>query len=120
MASGSTWSPRSAYLYLVCLITLVMIVFSAANLVRAIVELVYPEPSSSAIGVPSVRLGEEPPQVDAKLLEEQREIQRQWSLRSGVIKLVGNGAMLALAGPLYLYHWRKIQRDNGSGPRPSG
>jgi hypothetical protein len=28
-----------------------------------------------------------------------------------VLSLVGNGAMLLLAGPLYLYHWRKIEHE---------
>lgn len=39
---------RSGYLYLVCLITLVMVIFAAVNGVRNVVELAYPDPGAHA------------------------------------------------------------------------
>ena len=115
MSSKTTWQPRSIYLYLVCLITLVMVVFSTVNLVRALAELAYPEPApvvSTVVRVPP------PPGQTAEIEEvdpeKQREVQRQWALRRSVLNVVGSLAMLLLAGPLYVYHWRRARGNSGS------
>ena len=113
MPDNITWSPRRIYLYVVCLITLVMMIVAAVSLARAIVELAYPEPGfvySIRVPVP----GESPaaPEVDEKQLQEQREAQRRSAQRRAVISLVGNATMLLVAGPLYAYHWRTIQRGS--------
>jgi hypothetical protein len=105
------WSPRNTYLYLVCLITLIIVIFSTVNLVKAVVELLYPEPQTSlAVQYPvAPRSIEGPPEIDQKQLEEQRDMQRKWALRRAVLSLVGSAAMFLIAGPLYVYHWRKIE-----------
>ena len=109
------WTPRNIYLYLVCLITLVMIIFGTVNLVRAVVELVYPEPVPEVVRVvPTAAPGAEvtaPPQPSEEEIAAQQKSQRQWALRHAVLNIVGNGALLLLAGPLYLYHWHKIQQE---------
>jgi len=53
-----TWEPRSVYLYIVCLITLVMVLFSVVNIVRASVELIYPEPQRA---MPVIKVPPSPP-----------------------------------------------------------
>ena len=123
MANKTTWSPRRVYLYLVSLITLVMMIVAAVSLARAVVELVYPEPGF----VYPVRVlvpGESPaaPEVDEKQLQEQREAQRRSAQRRAVISLVGNATMLLVAGPLYRYHWRKIEKgaDEATAAQASG
>ncbi len=37
--------------------------------------------------------------------------QAQQSKRQAVLGLVGGAAMLVVAGPLYIYHWRKIETE---------
>ncbi len=112
MHPTSAWSLRNIYLYVVCLITLVMVILATVQVVRSAVELIYPEPEQPS--VPRlVAPGERPidPEAEAQLAEEQRAVQRQWNVRNAVLNLVRNGAMLLVAGPLYLYHWRKIERE---------
>ena len=120
MSDRSTWSPRNIYLYTVCLITLVIAIFATVNLVRAAVELVYPEPEPRLYEVPMpIRApgAEAPaaPEVSEQQLEEQRETQRQWSIRRSILNLVGSITMLLVALPLYVYHWRKIETEPAAG-----
>jgi len=106
MNARNSWTPRNIYLYLVCLITLVITIFALTNAVRSTVELAYPEPTRFAVP----RLPEEA-NGDPELEEQQAELQRQWSQRQAILSLVGNGALLAVSVPLYLYHWRAIGRE---------
>ncbi len=47
MATQDRWGVRSLYLYLVCLVTLVMAIFAAVQMVRSGVELLYPAPATT-------------------------------------------------------------------------
>lgn len=108
VAATSRWSLRNIYLYLVCLITLIMVIVAAVGLVRNVVELAYPDPGYYDRPMVSVdgetKQSEEEAAAQQKLWEDQ-------ALRNAVLGLVGNGAMLLIAGPLYLYHWRKIEGE---------
>ena len=108
MTVRATWSLRNLYLYVVCLITLVMVIFSAVSLVRSLGGLIYPDPGYYVMISKPVQGGAD---FDAAEYEMQQENQRQQSMRQTVLSVVGNGAMLLLAGPLYVYHWRKIERE---------
>ena len=102
------WSIRELYLYLVCLITLVILIFASVDVVRNAVELIYPEPGWVAAPV----LEPEVPEAEREALQrQQQEMQLRWSQRRAVLNLVRSGALLAVAGPLYIYHWRKIERE---------
>jgi hypothetical protein len=120
MNTKTIWEPRTIYLYLVCLITLIMIIVSGTNAVRAVVELAYPEPELS---VPSVEVLPAPGGETARPVqpetEEQRLVRRGWSLRNAMLNLSGNLAMLLLAGPIYLYHWRKVRQITRAEAAPS-
>ena len=116
-SSSSIWSARNTYLYLVCLITLIMIIVATVSLVGSVAELLYPEPQQD-VG----RYAVKPPvpvegglEIDEEEIARQQEIQRQWSLRRFVLDLVRNAAMLLLAVPIYAYHWRRIQRSTDAG-----
>ncbi|HEX2771865.1 MAG TPA: hypothetical protein VHN18_05465 [Micromonosporaceae bacterium] len=95
---------RSLYLYLVCLITLVISIFAAVSVVRNIVELAYPDPAY--YGYPAKEPG---------LTEEERrrheDVARDSQRRQAVLGLVGSGTLLLIAGPLYAYHWRRVQSE---------
>jgi hypothetical protein len=102
------WNIRHIYLYLVCLVTLLMLVFGGAGLARNIAEVLYPQPQATAPAVTAVAPGETA--YDPEAWAAQQEVQRQWDRRSTVLGLVGNAALLLVAGPLYRYHWRRVQR----------
>lgn len=105
-------SLRSLYLYLVCLVTLIISIFAAVNLVQAAVELAYPDPGYYVEYAPEEeRLTEE-----ERALRDQRAIDSQ--RRQAVLGLVGSGTTLLIAGPLYVYHWRRVQQELPSRRRP--
>lgn len=100
---------RSVYLYLVCLMRLEMVIFAAVSAVRNTVGLLYPDPGSFAY---------EPvygPEGKEELTDEQRDDREEAfqdaERRRAVLGVVGAGTMLLLAGPAYLYHWRRVQAE---------
>ncbi len=99
------WNIRSIYLYLVCLVTLIMLIFGTAGLVRNVAELIYRQPALAAPMVTAVAPSEL--DYDPDRWEQEQEVQRQWDRRSTVLSLVGNLALVGVAGPLYRYHWRR-------------
>jgi hypothetical protein len=120
MSAQERLTLRNAYLYLVCLITLVIAVFAAVQLVRAAVSLAYPDPGW---------YGYAPEPVDGAPSEEeqrrQQELAEDSQRRHAVLELVGSGTTLLIAGPLYVYHWRRVQselphRTGGDAPAPTG
>ncbi|HEX5594943.1 MAG TPA: hypothetical protein VFX61_02820 [Micromonosporaceae bacterium] len=107
MAIQDRVSLRNIYLYLVCLVTLVISIFAAVNVVRASVELAYPDPTYHAVVEP-------PSKVPGVTEEEQRRYQqtvRDAQRRQSVLSLVGSATLLLIAGPVYLYHWRRVQAE---------
>ncbi|CRK59392.1 hypothetical protein [Alloactinosynnema sp. L-07] len=93
---------RNLYLYLVCLVMLVIATFAAVTLVRATVELAYPEPYVAFEGKDPAG-GTRSPDYEQAARDSQR--------RQAVLSLVGSGTTLLLAGPIYVYHWRRIQAE---------
>lgn len=103
MAVQDRLTLRNVYLYLVCLITLVIAIFATVSLVRGVVELVYPDPGYYGYG--------KDPGLSAEDQLRQEELARDSQRRQAVLSLVGSGTMLGIAGPLYLYHWRRVQAE---------
>lgn len=105
--AGSRWSLRNIYLYLVCLITLIMVIVGAVGVVRSGVELLYPEPTM----MEPLPKGEGAPDMTEEEWKRQQEIGRQQSRRWAILNFVGNVALVLIAGPIYVYHWRKIEEE---------
>jgi hypothetical protein len=104
---------RNLYLYLVCLITLVIAVFAAVQLVRSTVALIYPDPGFYGYyGDPG------PGGPSEEEILRQEELSRDSQRRQEVLSLVGAGTTLLIAGPLYLYHWRRVQSELPARGRP--
>ena len=93
------WTVRNTYLYLVCLITLAIAIIGVVGTVRGLVSLLYPEPVRVATDV----------DVEKGTLEAEIVVQQRWSQRYAVLDLVHNVALLAIAAPIYVLHWRKIE-----------
>lgn len=99
------WDLRALYLYLVCLITLIIVIFSAASLVRNIVELAYPDPYASGY------VGDRPSGMSQMEWERQQRASQDSARRNDVLALVGSVTLLGVAAPVYLIHWRKVQAE---------
>ncbi|HZL06337.1 MAG TPA: hypothetical protein VFE45_13140 [Coriobacteriia bacterium] len=110
------WSLRNIYMYAVCLITLIMVIVGAAMAVRSAAELVYPGYDYYlSAPVPMEKGGTALSEEDRA---EQERLQKAQSTRQAVLGLAGNLAMVFIAGPIYLYHWRKIEKEK-VGPAPA-
>ena len=95
---GVDW--RSLYLYAVCLITLLVVLFATVALINAIMNSIIPDPAyidtySKPENMPS-----------AELLAQQEESNQIRALKSIFTSFV----TIAIAGPLYLYHWRQTKK----------
>jgi hypothetical protein len=110
MAAQDRLTLRNVYLYLVCLITLVVSIFAAVQLVRSAVGLAYPDPGYGYYGYAPPTDGSGGAISDAKL-KRQEEIARDSQRRQEVLGLVSSGTTLLIAGPLYIYHWRRVQKE---------
>jgi hypothetical protein len=102
------WSLRNIYLCLVCLITLIMVIVAVVGLVQNTVRLIYPEVGYYY----SEPLKDAGDGLTAEQIKEQQDLDQQRSRQQAVYQLVGNVAMLLVAGPLYVYHWRKIEVEH--------
>lgn len=105
MAASGRWSLRNIYLYVLCLITIIMVIVATVNLVRGTVELAYPDPGYYGGPIEKV------PGMSEAEFEKQQRVARESSRRQAILNLVGSAAMLLVAGPVYLYHWRKIESE---------
>ncbi len=112
MAFQERLTLRNVYLYLVCLVALVISVFAAVNLVRNTVALMYPDPGYPGYYGPEVP-GEGPGLSEEERLR-QEQLARDSERRYTVLELVGSGTTLLIAGPLYIYHWRRVQSELAS------
>lgn len=101
------WDIRSIYLYMVCLITLVIFIFAVSNLAGNLVELVYPRPYyQDPYSKPGV---EETSAADkAKMMEYQQEQDRYYAVKGGI----ESGILVLVSVPVYLYHWRRIEKGS--------
>ncbi|MCV2490870.1 hypothetical protein OF117_16060 [Geodermatophilus sp. YIM 151500] len=107
MALPERLTIRSLYLYLVCLVTLVITIFATVNLVRGVVEVAYPDPGYFGYVAP---VEGEPAPSEAEI-RRQEELAERSQRRQAVLGLVGSGTTLLIAAPVYLYHWRRVQSE---------
>jgi hypothetical protein len=118
------WSIDQLYFYLICFVMLITIIVGVTTLVRAGIDLIipYPESGRETPYFPKdyyeykTPPGENPSQLPADVIErelkEQEEfmadINRRNNVNQAILSLFRGVAMLIVAFPVYLYHWRKI------------
>jgi hypothetical protein len=102
---------RNVYLYLVCLITLVVSIFAAVQLVRGAVGLAYPDPGYYGYYGDPAPVDPPGEENSAEDLKRQEDLARDSQRRQEILGLVSSGTTLLIAGPLYLYHWRRVQAE---------
>ena len=96
--SGFDW--RSLYLYAVCLITLMVCLFSLVSLIRSGINAVYPDPAYIDPYATA-------PKVNSAVVAAQVKDQNQ---RQAIKSLIDSVTTLVIAGPLYAYHWRLARK----------
>lgn len=95
---GIDW--RSLYLYAVCLVTLLVVLFSTVALVNAILDAVFPDP---AYVDPYLKAENAP---DPALLQQQEDNNQRQALKN----IFTTFSTMAIAAPVYLYHWRQARK----------
>jgi hypothetical protein len=96
---GVDW--RSLYLYAVCLITLLVVLFSTVSLINSIMNAVFPDP-------PYIDVYAKPENApSAALLAQQEESNQIRAIKS----IFTSFTTIAIAAPLYLYHWRQTKKS---------
>ena len=96
---GIDW--RSLYLYAVCLITLLVVLFSTVALINAIMNSVFPDPAYIDVYAKP----ENAP--SAALLAQQEENNQIQAIKN----IFSSFTTIAIAAPLYLYHWRQTKKS---------
>ncbi len=97
--SGVDW--RSLYLYAVCLITLLVVLFSVVSLVNGLVNVIFPDPTYVDIYAPSGAT-----KASAAAIAAQDAASQRRALKGMFTAFT----TIAIAAPLYLYHWRETKR----------
>jgi hypothetical protein len=98
--AGIDW--RSLYLYAVCLVTLLVVLFSTVALVNAIVNFAFPDP---AYVDPYATKANMP---DPALLQQQENNSQRQALKN----IFTTFSTMAIATPVYLYHWRQARKTS--------
>jgi hypothetical protein len=98
--AGIDW--RSLYLYAVCLVTLLVVLFSTVALVNAIVNFAFPDP---AYVDPYATKANMP---DPALLQQQEDNSQRQALKN----IFTTFSTMAIATPVYIYHWRQARNSS--------
>ena len=98
--AGIDW--RSLYLYAVCLVTLLVVLFSTVALVNSIVDYAFPDPAY----VDPYGVKENMP--DPALLQQQEDNSQRRALKN----IFTTFSTMAIATPVYIYHWRQARKTS--------
>ena len=123
MTESKPLNIRQTYLYLVSFATLVMLIIGSVQLIMGFTDLVYPDPTPKTGYIDmKFKLSElqkntnvAPADLD-KQIEENVRRQELAEKHYRVRKFINSLALVVVSLPVYLYHWRKIQR---SGDNPA-
>ncbi len=98
--TGIDW--RSLYLYAVCLVTLLVVLFSTVALVNSIVDYAFPDPAY----VDPYGAKENMP--DPALLQQQEDNSQRQAFKN----IFTTFSTMAIATPVYIYHWRQARKTS--------
>jgi hypothetical protein len=96
--------PRTVYLYVVCLVMLVIGVLAAAVLVRSALAIAYPDPTPTFSWTAYTPL-------DTLSGEQQVALGSDLQRRSAIRDAATAGTALLLAGGVFAFHWRRVRSD---------
>lgn len=93
---GVDW--RSLYLYAVCLITLLVVLFSTVAFINGVMNAIFPDPGYVDISATA--------KSNVQALATQEANNQRQAFKSMFTSLT----TVAIAAPLYLYHWREAKK----------
>lgn len=111
MAEAPVRRAYQIYLYAVCFVAVIVLLFAGAQALFGVVRIALPEQTASEHGfVDYIDGGEVPPVFDP--VDQER--------KQGIVDLIQNGIVAGLAAGLFVFHWRRASRLReeleGSGP----
>ncbi len=93
---------RALYLYAVCLITMLVCLFSVVSFIRNGVSFVYPDPGFF-----------DPNATGGKAaIDLARSAQLTQSHRQSIVGMVDGVTTFIVAAPLYYYHWNLVRKEH--------
>ncbi|MGM0653406.1 MAG: hypothetical protein ACQES4_11605 [Bacillota bacterium] len=111
------WNLEHVYFYLVCFISLILIIFGAVTLAQAGIAYITPvfdDYRPYTIQAPFQELEEWEKEFGPELVEKEKTrfetINRENYFRSLIRDTVSGLIFIAVALPVYFYHWWKIPR----------
>lgn len=115
------WTIRGTYLYLVCLVMLIMAVMGAGKLVTGAVDFINPPPEG-VVFAPKYPLPADAPPPPLELVKAQREVDAARAESTGPPfasgMCISGAAMIVFALPAYFLHWRRVRREEPGGMWP--
>ena len=116
------WDIRKTYYYLVCFATLIMVIVGSVQIVQNVLDLAIPEEPYRPTPIdmyhrferPGMEGADDVPYTRAeleKMAAEEAETMRRQSRRRALRNLLGSLALVMIAAPVYMYHWKKVRVD---------
>lgn len=110
------WNLRQIYLYLVSFVSLMILIVGLINTVQAFLDFFAPEtyygPSPSDVYFRYKSQTEIPQDVIEKQIQWEKEQAKLNSYSTRYHALKRGVSNIAVALPIWLYHWRKIQTEH--------
>lgn len=107
------WDIRTVYLYLVCFVSLMMIIVGGVEGVQAIGNYFYPQPGPY-LYEPKLKDSNFPPEVIQQQIQEEKERQERQARYNQFQRVLSSVALMGVGLPVYLYHWRRIREREDS------
>ncbi|MGE5328023.1 MAG: hypothetical protein ACM3KR_00745 [Deltaproteobacteria bacterium] len=103
------WKLRNIYLYLVCFVTLMMMIAGIIGSISAITNIYFPVDYSYYESFPTEPSKEVPQAKKDK--EEARRIQERNRSNETKRQLISSFSVVFVALPIFAYHWKKIENE---------
>jgi hypothetical protein len=100
MAEAPVRRAYQIYLYAVCFVAVIVLLFAGAQALFGVVRIALPEQTASQYGYFETGAPEFEPRFDP--IDQER--------KQGVVELIRNGIIAGLAGALFAFHWRRASR----------
>lgn len=121
---AKTWSIKNLYFYLVCLVTLFLFAGGAISAANSAMQLILPDRPNVPLTQVYFREYREtgaetafdPPPLE-ELKDMRAEQEREYRAYQGWTKrsLLNSVALMIIALPFYLYHWKHVKPVAGKG-----
>ncbi len=93
---------RSLYLYAVCLITLIVVLFAVVSFINSATSMLFVDPVYR-----DPYAGPMKPGVTDETIAQQQEDN---NVRNSIRGMIKSFTTIVIAGPLYFYHWRMARK----------